>query len=168
MSRLRTKLRDSEFEIRTLRNTGYYLVKKGVKIPKLISSEVPGTLPTNSYLGYMNDPKNTRKVLKDLFSSLPLKDSLLKGNVLVINSYSYDNVDALAQKYPKSDVFFSNFDQRALNIHQERIEKLKLNTFHAIYDDIRSSILKNNLFNLVINDFRLNFNTSNSQNWATM
>lgn len=158
---LRHKL-ETKYRIKTVRNRGYILTTSEKSIPIIESTKVAGTLPTHNYLEYMNNPKNKRKTLKDLFKVLKLTRKF--EHILVINSYSYDNVDAIAKKYKAGKIFFSNFDKRALNMHQERIEDLKLQNFKVIEDDIRDSIFKNHLFDLIINDFRLNFNTSNLQN----
>lgn len=158
---LRKKL-PTKYKIKTLRNSGYILTTSEKSIPKIKSAQVEGTLPTQGYLEYMNNIKNPRKVLKDLFKSIELKEKFKK--ILVINSYSFDNIDAVAKIYKNSEVFFSNFDKRALKLHSERIDELKLTNFKIIEDDIRNSIFNNNLFDLIINDFRLNFNTSDKQN----
>lgn len=163
---LRHKIPEN-FKIKTLRNSGYFLVNSEITIPKTVQEKVEGTLPTESYLEYMNNPANKRKVLKDLFAALKAKPFKL-NNVLVINSYSFDNVDTIAKHYPDSKVYFSNFDSRAIKIHQERIEELKLKNFNAVHDDIRDTIFKDKMFDLVINDFRLNFNTTDSQNVAAI
>lgn len=162
---LRKKL-PKKYSIKTLRNSGYILLSKGVSIPKLKTSKVKGTQPTDSYLEYMNNPKNKRKVLKDMYKSINFKLSPKK--ILVVNSYSYDNVDSTYKKFPNSEVYFSNFDARALKLHQEEIEKLSLEKVYTAFDDIRNSIFKDNFFDLVINDFRLNFNLTNKQNIATI
>jgi len=151
-----------KFCIKTIRNRGYLLSKSGMVISKDLPIAVEGTLPTQGYLEYMNNPQNPRKVLKDLFASINLSKQY--KNILVINSYSYDNVDTMAKYYSDSNVYFSNFDQRALSLHQNRIDMLKLNNFKTINDDIRHSIFKDSYFDLIINDFRLNFNTTNLQN----
>ncbi|KKP47002.1 MAG: hypothetical protein UR39_C0006G0049 [Candidatus Woesebacteria bacterium GW2011_GWA1_33_30] len=162
---LRNKL-PSNYKIKTLRNSGYILSNSDVIIPQTKINIVEGTLPTHEYLEYMNNTKNKRKVLKDLFKSIKLNRQY--KNVLVINSYSFDNVASVNKNLPKTSVFFSNFDSRALKLHQNEIEKLKLNKFSTVLDDIRDSVFKDKLFDLVINDFRLNFNTSNDQNVKTM
>jgi len=157
---LRKKI--SGYKIKTLRNSGYILTKDGINIPEIETSKVEGTLPTLNYLEYMNNPKNKRKTIRDLFKAMNFN---LKANkILAINSYSYDNIDALYQKYPKSLVYFSNFDKRALKLHQDRIENLNIRNFSTVFDDIRNSVFKDNFFDLIINDFRLNFNANNKQN----
>ena len=138
-----------------------------MKIPKFPKYKVPGTHPTEKYLEYMNNPKNPRKVLKDLFKSIKLNKKY--KNVLIINSYSYDNVGSVNSNLKNlSCVYFSNFDGRALKLHRDEIENLKLNKFSTVLDDIRDSVFKDKLFDLVINDFRLNFNINNSQNIKAM
>lgn len=154
------------YKIKTLRNSGYILTKSKINIPNLKSKKVKGTLPTQSYLEYMNNPKNKRRVLKDLFKSIKLKNKF--NNILIINSYSFDNIDAVNKNVKTKNIYFSNFDKRALKFHQERIENLNLSNFSTVYDDIRNSIFKNNFFDLIINDFRLNFNTSDKQNLLAM
>lgn len=164
---LRKKL-SSQYKIKTLRNSGYILEKKGVIIPQMPKPQAAGTLPTRDYLEYMNDPKNPRKVLKDLFAAFgpaPKK----AGSILVINSYSLDNIDSANKWVDKNcEVYFTNFDESALAIHRNRAQELRLNNFHIIYDDIRDSLLKDGAFDLIINDFRLNFNTSDKQNVQAM
>lgn len=162
---LRKKL-PKNFKIKTLRNSGYILTKSEINISKLTSPRVVGTLPTTSYLEYMNNPKNQRKVLSDLFKAIKISKKI--NHLLVVNSYSFDNVDAVYKNLKVNNVYFSNFDNRALKFHQEEIEKLDLDNYSTVYDDIRNSIFKNNLFDLIINDFRLNFNTSDKQNILAM
>jgi len=160
---LRRKI-PSNYKIKTVRNLGYVLLTNQVSIPNIKTGKVEGTLPTQGYLEYMNNPKNKRKTLKDLFRALPIKENPLKGNVLVINSYSTDNVDAIAKRSKNCHVYFSNFDKRAIKMHSDRIDELNLDTFYAELDDIRNSVFKDNYFDFVINDFRLNFNTNDQQN----
>lgn len=158
---LRKKI-DSRLSIKTVRNLGYLLDGTGSKIEADKPLNIAGTLPTANYLEYMNNPKNPRQVIANLFASLKKHPKAAK--ILVINSYSFDNVDALSSKYPDSVVFFSNFDTRAISLHQNRIDELNLTNFHSTYDDIRNSVLSSEQFDLIINDFRLNFNTNNYQN----
>jgi DNA-binding winged helix-turn-helix (wHTH) protein len=157
---LRRKI-TGKYSIKTLRNSGYLLSTGTVHIGPDPRVSIQGTLPTKSYLEYMNNPKNPRQTIKKLFTS---KGNLSKANnILVVNSYSFDNVDTLAKAYPNSTVFFSNFDRRAIQIHQDRINELGLTNLNSIFDDIRSTIFRDDAFDLIINDFRLNFNVSNSQ-----
>lgn len=158
---LRKKI-TTQYKINTVRNSGYILQTSEINIPKIEPTVVAGTLPTQSYLEYMNNTKNPRKVLKDLFKQIKLNNNFNK--ILVINSYSYDNVDAISNNLKCNDTYFSNFDKRALRIHQDRIEELKLINYKIVEDDIRNTIFNHDLFDLVINDFRLNFNTTNKQN----
>src|SRR3989338_5758257 len=106
---LRSKL-PHKYKIKTFRNSGYLLTTSEISIPKIDSVIVEGTLPTQNYLEYMNNPKNQRKVLKDLFKSVVIQGKFNK--ILVINSYSYDNVDTLTKYYKDSQVYFTNFDRR--------------------------------------------------------
>jgi DNA-binding winged helix-turn-helix (wHTH) protein len=150
------------FKLKTIRNSGYVLITDGVTIEAEPEIKVAGTLPTKSYLEYMNNPENPRQVYKNLFAAAkPLPNA---KKILAVNSYSFDNVDSLKKYYPHSEVYFSNFDSRALKLHEERMRILKLSGFHSVYDDIRQSIFKDSFFDLVINDFRLNFNSNNKQN----
>lgn len=126
----------------------------------------------------MNDTSNIRKTLLDLFKSTKkenidqyLKKSLIdmkEPMILVINSYSHDNVDAITSWLSNNDlhtrVIFSHFDDRAIKIHQKRTFDLGLEHIEAIYDDIRKTRLAPKSFDLVINDFRLNFNSNHEQN----
>jgi len=162
---LRQKIQSS-YKIKTIRNSGYVLFNSEVDIPHLSENKVQGIMPTQTYLEYMNNSENPRKVLEDLFNSIKIEGS--PKNIIVINSYSCDNINTMSKYFKKSHVYFSNFDQRALDIHQERIEKLGLINFYTAHDDIRNSVFKDNYFDLVINDFRINFNTSDSQNIAAM
>lgn len=165
--RLRQKLK-AGYEIKTLRNQGYVLKKKGYAIVKdsvkEILKPVPGVAATEEYLNYMNNPDNVRKILSDLF--IAAKDAglgrHLNGRLLVINSYSFDNIDAL--KNWQGQVVFTHYDERALELHRRRLEELTLKNVSVLYDDIRRSRLADKTFELVINDFRLNFNTDHFQN----
>jgi len=97
---------------------------------------------------------------------------LKPATILVVNSFSYDNIDAISQWLTKgsitSRVIFSNFDDRAIKIHLKRINELNLNNFDVLFDDIRKTRLKKESFDLVINDFRLNFNINHKQNVKAM
>ncbi|MBU1085542.1 helix-turn-helix domain-containing protein, partial [Patescibacteria group bacterium] len=174
----------SSWQLKTVRNRGYLLTKSSSSLPsKTPTNSVPGTRPTKAYLDYMNNPKNPRQTIKDLLKALdnssfaPKLKSVLKTNhhpaILVINSYSYDNVDAL-HGYTKNilktpiPIYFTNSDDRALEIHRHQAQKLNLNHIVTLYDDIRYSRLQSNSFSVVINDFRLNFNTTHKQNQLAM
>lgn len=180
--RLRKKLLN-DYKITTLRNRGYILSKQNEDLTSLFKEALPvkdsqGITPPLRYLEYMNDKKNLRKTLSDLFFSIKREriTQMIKlpisPSILVINSFSFDNVDAIAnwtkeiKVNPK--VFFSNFDDRAIKLHNQRINKLGFNNFYSMFDDIRETRLKPDSFDLVINDFRLNFNTSHEQNLNTM
>jgi len=186
--RLRKKL-NSSFKIQTVRGRGYVFVHKGktVKLSTLSHSlveDVEGTIATDGYIAYMNNPNSHRKILKDLFQALrrekldqqfhDLFSSKNPLRILIINSYSYDNVDAIAlwiskRKNANDCIVFSHTDERALHIHRKRIEELGLeSTIKTIFDDIRDTRLRKNSFDLVINDFRLNFNTTHEQNKRTI
>ena len=177
--RLRKKLTDS-YKIVTLKKRGYVLTHKLNKIN--LTNFFPivhpkGIYPHHQYLEYMNNPKNTRKTLKDLFSSvkknqigLHLKEEPL--SILVINSYSQDNIDSvikfLKERKQKDTIIFSHFDDRALKFHQRRVFDLGLDHFEVVFDDVRKTRLTPKSFDLIINDFRLNFNTDDKQNIASM
>lgn len=174
--RLRHKLK-AGYEIKTLRNQGYVLKKQGYEIVKnksigRILRPVAGIQATEGYLEYMNNPVKTRKVLADLFLAINkagLKKYLKPGILLIINSYSFDNVDSVKTwphfaKASRGEVVFTHFDERALALHRRRVEELGLTNLQVIYDDIRQSRLADSSFDTVINDFRLNFNTDHFQN----
>jgi len=174
------------YKITTFRNRGL-IFSKSEAIPFKIIRSTPtiaplGTHPHEEYLKYMNDTTRIRKTLGDLFKSLEKENikkqifNLLKNNkessILVINSYSYDNVDAISTWLSghklKSRVIFSHLDDRAIKIHQKRIFELGIEDIETIYDDIRKTRLAPNSFDLVINDFRLNFNHNHEQNEEAM
>ncbi|MFC1649529.1 helix-turn-helix domain-containing protein [Patescibacteria group bacterium] len=177
------------FQIKAVRGRGYYLTMKNqTSVPKinpqkLAVKKVPGTSPTASYLKYMNDPSEDRKVMRDLFESVE-NENLTKHfspvfaqnpglKFLAINSYSVDNIDSVVDwlkvsKVKRSDVYFTNFDELALNIHQKHTLKSKFENVHVIYDDIRDTRLQENNFDIIINDFRLNFNTDHKQNTVSI
>jgi len=164
---VRRKL-SSKYTVKTIRNRGYVLISSKNTIPSTPTFPVEGTAPTQAYLEYMNNPQNPRKVLADLFSVAKKEKIILNIKrpklILVINSFSADNVIATSRMFPGSEVYFSNFDSRALALHQHQIDKLGLPLFHAVFDDLRHSRLADATFDLIINDFRLNFNTTHSQN----
>lgn len=156
-------------EIITVRNQGYILKKKGYESvgtePTVsILKPVPGIAATEEYLNYMNHPDNVRKILSDLFTAAKAAGlgRYLNGRLLVINSYSFDNIDAV--KGWKDEVVFTHYDERALGFHRRRLEELALKNVSVLYDDIRRSRLADKTFDLLINDFRLNFNTDHHQN----
>ncbi len=182
---LRKKL-IAPYKITTFRNRGI-IFSKSETIPFKIIRSTPtikseGTHPHEEYLKYMNDISNIRKTLIDLFKSTKkesidqyLKKSLIdikEPMILVINSYSHDNVDAITSWLSNNDlhtrVIFSHLDDRAIKIHQKRIFDLGLEHVEVIYDDIRKTRLTPKSFDLVINDFRLNFNSDHEQNQEAM
>jgi len=165
----------SHWSLKTVRNRGYILSLKTSSswppsLPPPVSAPV-GVLPTDSYLAYVNNPYNPRKVYADLF--LALKNEKLNipqpvDSILAINSYSFDNIDTLIAAYPHASAYFTNFDDRALKIHDERIRELSLNSYQTLYDDIRTTRLQPNSFDLVVSDFRLNWNSDHQQNVSAM
>lgn len=177
----------SPYKIVTLKNKGYVLTKdnQSVAIPSNTSlvEQPEGITPHSGYFQYMNNKRNVRKTLIDLFDSMyregvdrdmqTLLQSPTPLHVLVINSFSFDNVDAIhdfiAKRHNANDVIiFSNFNDSALKIHQKRVEELKLPHIEVLYDDIRNTRLVKNSFDLVVNDFRLNFNSHHTQNVNSM
>jgi len=179
---LRKKL-VAPYKISTFRNRGI-IFSQSWTIPFKIIRSTPtikseGTHPHEEYLKYMNDTTNIRKTLSDLFKSIKKEnitkyfDSSLKDikelMILVINSYSHDNVDTISSWLSNNKIgariIFSHFDDRAIKIHQKRIFELGIET---IYDDIRKTRLTPSSFDLVINDFRLNFNSNHEQNQEAM
>lgn len=166
------------WKLTTIRNRGYLLKSNLSQASKSLKHKspsplesAPGILPTKDYLNYMNNVYNPRRVYKDLFESLQAEKISLPKNIkdiLAINSYSYDNVDALVNIYPSAETYFTGFDARALKLHERRIEELKLDNFHTLNDDIRDSRLKDQSFDLVINDFRLNWNLDHKQDLTAM
>jgi DNA-binding winged helix-turn-helix (wHTH) protein len=183
--RLRKKI-IKPYKIITLKNRGFILSKKSeftLNLNKFLPIISPaGTYPHSEYIEYMNNPKNIRKTLSDLFLSLKKEsvESKLKsiiGNqhslsIIVINSYSHDNIDAmvnwLSKRHSKDKIIFSHLDDRAIKLHQQRAFDLGLDHVEVLYDDIRKTRLAPGSFNLIINDFRLNFNSNHQQNIATM
>lgn len=177
---LRKKL-ISPYKIITFRNRGV-IFSKSDTIPFKVIRNLPtvvseGTHPHEEYLKYMNDTSNIRKTLVDLFKSLKKENIKLLNfknpMILIINSYSHDNVDAIANWLPDNKqqvarVIFSHLDDRAIKIHQKRIFDLGLDHIEMIYDDIRKTRLTPQSFDLVINDFRLNFNHNDEQNQEAM
>src|SRR3989339_698474 len=151
--RLRKKIINS-YKIVTLKNRGYILYKQGNDISQILKESLPtkstqGITPLHHYLEYMNNPKNVRKTLFDLFIAVKnenVGNYLKPATILVVNSFSYDNIDAISQWLTKgsitSRVIFSNFDDRAIKIHLKRINELNLNNFDVLFDDIRKTRLK--------------------------
>jgi DNA-binding winged helix-turn-helix (wHTH) protein len=180
--RLRHKL-PLDLKLDTIRNRGFILSQKETIVPPKTYSilKEPGyTFPSQEYLNYMNNPKNIRKTLFDLFSALrsqSLENNILPNlnqahpaRILIIDSYSADNIDAVSGWISQTmlvnpEIYFTGFDERALQLH-----RLKINSgvypfqIQVLYDDIRQSKIKSGIFDLVINDFRLNFNTTHTQN----
>ncbi|MEA3355511.1 MAG: winged helix-turn-helix domain-containing protein, partial [Patescibacteria group bacterium] len=180
---IRKKL-DSSWTLKTIRNRGYLLTQSSFTLPKKTpTSPVPGTHPTKAYLDYMNNPKNQRQTIHNLLFALNKEKltrhltNFLKTDphpaILVINSYSHDNIDTL-HSYAKATfknsipIYFTNSDDRALELHRQKAQKLNLHHLVTLYDDIRYSRLQTNSFSTVINDFRLNFNTTHKQNQQAM
>ncbi len=176
----------SPYKITTFRNRGI-IFSKSETMPFKIIRNIPtvksdGTYPHEEYLKYMNDTTNIRKTLADLFKSIEKEkinkylekslNDIKEPMILVVNSYSHDNVDAISSwllnHHFYARVIFSHFDDRAIKIHQKRIFDLGLENIEAIYDDIRKTRLTINSFDLVINDFRLNFNSNHEQNQQTI
>jgi len=174
------------YKITTFRNRGIIFSKSETTPFKIIRStptiKSEGTHPHEEYLKYMNDTTNIRKTLADLFKSLKkekIDESIKKSlnnigepMILVINSYSHDNVDAISSWLTNNKIqgriIFSHLDDRAIKIHQKRIFDLGLEHIETIFDDIRKTRLTPKSFDLVINDFRLNFNSNHEQNQEAM
>ena len=188
ISRFRKKL-DGQWQLFTIKGRGYMLaasVKPTGALSAVLGRETPVTAipdsiyPTDEYLKYMNDQTRVRKVYKDLFEAMRHekitnhKFSNSQINILCVNSYSYDNVDAVAQWIKDRGlrdvkVYFTHYDPRAIELHRKRIEELTLaSQFTVLYDDLRESKLQNESMDLVINDFRLNFNQNDNQNRAVL
>jgi SAM-dependent methyltransferase len=172
--RLRRKIA-SEWGIRTLRNRGYFLYPippaSPVQDSHLDVLALPNVVkPPLSYLTYMNNPQAIRRTLSDLLTAidqanlLPDKNSL--KNILVIDSYTWENIDTISAWAPAAQIYFSHFDDRALEAKRHRLGERHLKNITCLYDDIRSSRFKSAIFDLVINDFRLNFNLTHAQNQA--
>jgi len=177
MHRIRAKVMGN-WQLITIKGRGYMLVGTGnvsnapniaMKREKMVT-EIPGSIyPSDEYLSYMNDQKRVRKVYRDLFRAVE-KDKLQIQNsklqtVLCVNSYSYDNVDSVVVWAPNAKIYFVHYDPRAIEMHQERIKELGVGSkVESIYDDMRESKMRDTTFDLVINDFRLNFNQDDKQN----
>lgn len=188
VSRLRKKL-NGKWQIVTIKSRGYMLargVKPTMALSRVLGKEklpvvIPGSIyPSNEYLCYMNDEKRVRKVYKDLFAALGrekipgIRKQQLGMSILCVNSYSYDNVDAIVkwvkeQKLSGVQVTFTHYDPRAIELHQTRIGELGVADWVAcLHDDMRESKVVQSSMDLVINDFRLNFNQNDAQNRAMM
>lgn len=197
MSRLRKKI-SGNWQIVTIKGRGYMLASssKPSKAPQTALSrgelveEIAGSIyPSDEYLRYMNDQTRVRKVYKDLFeatkrenilteeqTNLPSRQAgkLTNIKILCVNSYSFDNVDSILAWVKKNGwkgtrVYFAHYDPRSVEMHQDRIKELGVGSFvESHYDDLRESKLKDVTFDLVINDFRLNFNQNDAQNKTMM
>ena len=173
---LRQKLKP-DWQLITFRSHGY-LLKPRLTPPNLDQIQFPSLqppdktiVPPRQYLEYMNDSQKSRRVYSDLFQAIEQENVPIPPHpqkILSINSYSYDNVDTLAQKFPQAELYFINFDPRAVQLHSQRIQQLKLNNAFAFLDDIRQTKLQPESFDLIINDFRLNFNLSYQADRLTM
>lgn len=184
--RLRKKM-SGKWQIVTIKGRGFMLArgqKPTMALKNILGKEkppvaIPGSIyPSEEYLCYMNDSNRVRKVYRDLFSAME-KDKLEIRkdeirNILCVNSYSYDNVDAIVkwvggQKGSQARVTFVHYDPRMIEMHQARIRELGVSEWVAcLHDDMRESRVLDNSMDLVINDFRLNFNQNDAQNRAMM
>lgn len=186
MSRIRKKI-SGNWQIVTIKGRGYMLASstKISKAPQTafgheeLVEEIAGSIyPSDEYLKYMNNPKRVRKIYGDLFESIKREKISINirssGKILCVNSYSYDNVDIIvdlikANKWIGTKVYFSHYDPRAVLMHSTRIKELGVGSYvESHYDDIRESKMRDKTFDLVINDFRLNFNQNDVQNKSTM
>lgn len=184
--RLRLKL-SGRWQLLTIKGRGYMLagVEKQSSAAKAALDhqdrirDIPGSIyPSDEYINYMNDAKKLRKVYQDLMQAMKQDGIKLPKKrpekILCINSYSYDNVDAIeawvkANGWYGTKVYFVHYDPRAVTMHQDRIKELGCeDKIESIYDDMRESKLVENNFDIVINDFRLNFNQNDLQNKAMM
>lgn len=186
ISRIRKKLM-VKWRLKTLRGRGYLLISRETlnnsapECPKSVRV-VSSIVPPASYIRYMNNPSSMRKTLTDLFAAthrckldqviFKRLNSFREIKIAIINSYSVDNVDAVfnwAHKlFPKqaAEIYFTHFDERALIMHHERIESLgkEAKRVYTLYDDLRARRLEISSFDLVINDFRFNFNATHEEN----
>jgi hypothetical protein len=93
-------------------------------------------------------------------------------SILAINSYSADNVDACLQmmslQHLKAQLTWTHYDHRALELHHQRIQALHAIEAQVVADDIRSTHLMPNNYDLIINDFRMNLNDTDKQNQAML
>lgn len=180
MHRVRAKMAGN-WQLITIKGRGYMLAGTGkasqapgvaLKREQMVA-EIPGSIyPSDEYLKYMNEPKRVRMVYKDLFAALrlvKLAQGEPTGNILCVNSYSYDNVDSVAEWAPNAKIYFVHYDPRAIEMHQARIKELGVEgRVESLYDDMRESKLRDSSFDVVINDFRLNFNQDDKQNRAVL
>ena len=182
--RVRKKL-TGNFQIVTIKGRGYILASKiapSRAVRRALGRENPvakipkSIYPSDEYLSYMNDKSKLRKVYRDLFQALRKEGIELKlpegVAVLAINSYSYDNVDEITEYLrgvKNKHVYFAHYDKRASDMHEERMSELGvLHEQEVVHDDIRESRLESGSMELVINDFRLNFNQDDAQNMAAV
>ncbi len=174
ISNLRKKI-NFDWKLITKRERGYMLSKSVHEL--LISNnefikESPTVKITQNYINYMNDPKNVRKTLKDLFIALDNVNLNIK-NILVINSFSVDNISHLAEwiknnSFKDTNSVFSNFNQSMVIHNQKEITNHNISNMISVFDDINDTKFKNASFDLIINDFRLNFNNLHTQNIKSM
>ena len=127
----------------------------------------------------MNDPKKVRKTFKNLFEATRkygINERIGNheiNNLLAINSFSIKNVEYLStwlsnkiHKSPKC--IFSNFNDSLIEHHNRKIKEMNLGNFSSVYDDILITRFKRGIFELIINDFRINFNVGHAQNIIAM
>lgn len=190
MHRLRIKI-VGNWQLVTIKGRGYMLAGTGktsqapslaLKRGEMVAQIAGSIYPSDEYIEYMNDPKRVRKVYRDLFEAMKMENitssraqsrdpSTTVGmtRILCVNSYSYDNVDSVAAWAPNAKIYFVHYDPRAIDMHKERVKELGLeNRIECIYDDMRESKLRDASMDLVINDFRLNFNQDDKQNRAVV
>lgn len=183
VSRLRKKM-SGRWQIITIKGRGYMMAmaeKPSLALKRILGRgelplAIPGSIyPTDEYLAYMNDQKRVRKVYRDLFLAMQKegitnpKFSNSQIRLLCVNSYSYDNVDSVVAWAPRAQIYFVHYDPRAIELHQTRVQELGvIDRVSCWHDDLRESKLKEASFDLVINDFRLNFNQDDAQNRAMM
>jgi hypothetical protein len=93
----------------------------------------------------------------------------VRPSLLVVNSYTSENVDYVLEFLRENgiegaSVSFGHYDERALQSHWQRVKELGACSVTVVKDDMRESQLLSSSFELVINDFRLNFNGSHQEN----
>jgi hypothetical protein len=201
MSRLRKKM-SGRWQIITIKGRGYMLAlaeKPTTALKRVLGKTdlplvIPGSIyPSDEYLTYMNDQRRVRKVYRDLFLAMqkekitnqkfPARSAYSTAGaggsnspmrILCVNSYSYDNVDAIIVWVKENgwqgvQASFIHYDPRAIELHQTRIRELGVEDWITCWhDDLRESKLKDASYDLVINDFRLNFNQDDRQNKVMM